>query len=378
MSDAHLAELLGALDLAVFERGTALDLVAIAPLPAWFDRAWGTSRFGVGDALPLDRSAFLRHFLDEAVEWWNERRPGRLSSGPWSESTLDGGLTQFEAMALRAGPRAYLAVERLGARHEQRQAVLQAVRDRNLYLERLMAATEDRFALVDCIVHDLAGPLQGIRGCLSVFEDERGLSDEGRELVQVALRQTEKQETLIADILRQFGPGVASTHDPETGDRYVSDLGACASEVVELMAPSASALGRALELAPSVDPALDSRVSAPVADLERVLVNLVQNALRYAPLGSTVTVDVRGEADAVLASVDDEGAGVDERVRERLFQRRSSGATLGGRAGLGLYFAKRAVESWRGSIGYEPRAVGGTRFWIRIPRADATGPANTR
>jgi signal transduction histidine kinase len=80
-------------------------------------------------------------------------------------------------------------------------------------------------------------------------------------------------------------------------------------------------------------------------------------------------VGVARDGDWQRATVDDRGPGVPAELQASLFERRAAGRRNPGRAGLGLYFTRRAVESWGGRVGFEPRAGGGTRFWFALPAA---------
>jgi signal transduction histidine kinase len=364
---SRLTAVVAAMDVAVFERRSTDDIEPVVDLPAWFVRAWAVDDQTTGTAPTwLARSDFLARFLDEAAELLSAAPEGRLTSGPWSESTLDSGETQFEATAIASGGRQWLIVERLGPRNEQRRASLRSSRERNLFLEQLVAAHEDRFILLDCIVHDMAGPLQGIRGCLELLRYAGSREDVG-EWIERTLRQVEKQEGLIDDVLRYFGPPTAGpTRSEEVTVK--SDVAVCAADVVESLAPSAEAHGKRLALGEDVDPACLLPVTVPATELERVIGNLVLNALRVTPPQSTVVVGVRADGPDVVVTVDDEGPGVPSAQAQAVFERRAR-FTQGGRAGLGLYFARRAVESWGGVIGHFSLGERGSRFWFRLPLA---------
>lgn len=377
VESSRLTALLAAMDVAVFERRSTDDIEPVGDLPAWFVRAWAPDdQTTVTTPAWLSRSDFLAHFLDEAAELLGAAPEGRLASGPWSESTLDAGETQFEATAIASGGRQWLIVERLGPRQEQRRASMQSSRERNLFLEQLVAAHEDRFILLDCIVHDMAGPLQGIRGCLEFLLSAESREERG-EWIERAVRQVQKQEGLIDDVLRYFGPPMGQLA-PSEAVTVKSDVAVCAADVVESLAPSAEAHGKRLALGEDVDPACQFPVTVPSTELERVIGNLVLNALRVTPPQSTVVVGVRTDGPDVVVTVDDEGPGVPSTQTQAVFERRAR-FTQGGRAGLGLYFARRAVEAWGGVIGHFSLGERGSRFWFRLPLArDLGGPASDR
>jgi signal transduction histidine kinase len=139
-------------------------------------------------------------------------------------------------------------------------------------------------------------------------------------------------------------------------------------EVVKALSPAGTAQGIKLQMASSVDVAADWQVVGEQSRLERIIFNLVENALRHSPSGSLVTVALeQAEAD-VLVAVDDQGPGVAPDVIGTLFEKFSQGKGQKGKAGLGLYFCRITVEHWGGAIGCTPRQTGGTRFWFRLPR----------
>ena len=111
-------------------------------------------------------------------------------------------------------------------------------------------------------------------------------------------------------------------------------------------------------------------VKGDPAKLERVISNLIENALRHVPRGSTVRVSVTPEDRFGLVEVSDDGPGVPEEFAGQLFRKLAQGAKGKGKVGLGLYFCKLTVEAWGGTIGYKPSEMGGACFWFRLPRQE--------
>src|SRR5438876_523100 len=111
---------------------------------------------------------------------------------------------------------------------------------------------------------------------------------------------------------------------------------------------------------------------SPLADrraLEQILMNLLDNAVKFTPEGGRVTVLADGTGPAVVLSVLDTGPGIEPRHRPRLFERfyradtgraRESGGT-----GLGLAIVKHLAQAQRGEVGVES-GQGGSRFWVKL------------
>ena len=106
----------------------------------------------------------------------------------------------------------------------------------------------------------------------------------------------------------------------------------------------------------------------------RALVNLIENALKHSPVNAPVDVTARRAGEALEFVVADRGPGVPTVERERIFQPFYRPATTppeaGRGAGLGLSIARGLAEAQGGSVQYEPREGGGSRFILRLPAED--------
>ncbi|HEX6240637.1 MAG TPA: ATP-binding protein [Polyangiales bacterium] len=117
----------------------------------------------------------------------------------------------------------------------------------------------------------------------------------------------------------------------------------------------------------------DVRFIGDERSIEQVLVNLVDNAIKYTPQGGRIGIDVRQDGEQALFEVWDTGPGVPELHRARLFERfyrvdPGRSRDMGG-TGLGLSIVKHLVESMRGEVGMRPRQGGGSVFFVRLPAA---------
>jgi signal transduction histidine kinase len=111
-----------------------------------------------------------------------------------------------------------------------------------------------------------------------------------------------------------------------------------------------------------------STINADPARLERVLDNLIENALSHAGDGGRVEVGFEAAGDNARFFVDDSGPGVPEEFRERVFAKffRVPGTTRQG-SGLGLSIVRDIVRAHGGEVGVESAPLGGARFWFTIP-----------
>ena len=111
--------------------------------------------------------------------------------------------------------------------------------------------------------------------------------------------------------------------------------------------------------------------------LGMALSNLLENAVKYSPPGSTVTATLRGDGDGAVLAVADQGQGVPDDERDRIFEKyyRCAGTSRVPGAGLGLYLTRRIVTAHGGTVGVKNRPEGGALFTVRLPLHD-TLPAD--
>ena len=248
----------------------------------------------------------------------------------------------------------------------QQRLMQQKGNELSLSYQRLVKEIQKKEILLHCIVHDLAGPLMGIRGGFELLASEN-ISEQGRKFLEIGLRQATKQDALIREILQTFSAEVESLEKFNVEPDKAPDAAQAAREVIGALSPAFALNQVKLQLDPAMDSTRDWKVVGEKSRLERVISNLIENALRHSHANSTVTVGCHDEGEKVLVTIDDEGHGIPPEVAPTLFQKFAQGRKGKGKVGLGLYFCRITVEHWGGEIGHAPREQGGTRFWFRLP-----------
>ena len=352
---------------------TILDAVAFVPtaearfrvvgrLPDWFREVVSDT---AEEALDLVATwTFLESFLLDAETVWTTPRPGHVRSGIWIESASAGDELPLEATALRTrdGERV-LILQRVAERFTDQQRTLQQARDLSMQHQHLIKEIEKKEILLHCVVHDLGSPLGAIIACLDTVQPALAEQTDLRTLVDIGLRQARRQEALISQVLDVFRADLDSLREfSPPGDR--PDLRASAVEQVTALAPYADSHGVTLELDIPAQPVW---VSATASRLDRVLANLIDNAVRHAPRGGRVEVVLVPRESSARLEIRDDGPGVPEETQPYLFDKLYQGPS-GGKAGLGLYFCKMMTDRWGGEIGYSPRTQGAC-FWVHLPLA---------
>ena len=238
---------------------------------------------------------------------------------------------------------------------------------RDLTSERQLEQAKTDF--VATISHELRTPLTAVYGAArTLLRPDLQLAEEGRRaLLEMIADQAQRLSDIAAEVL------LASRLD--AGDlplaREPVDAALVAAETVEAMRSRTADVGTlALEIAPAVPLA-----SGDADKLRQIVVNLVDNALKYSPEGTPVAVAVDADERRVRLSVSDRGPGIPRaeqtRVFERFYRVDPHHARAPGGTGLGLYICRELAERMDGSIRLESEEGTGSTFTVELPRADA-------
>jgi K+-sensing histidine kinase KdpD len=248
--------------------------------------------------------------------------------------------------------RMHAEFQRVAAQREQLAAEAQRA-------EVLEQIDRQRAALLRSVSHDLRTPLATIR---TVASDLRSAPDTDcarrDDLLDLVGDEANRLDRIVSNILSlsRIESGALSP------SLQATDLG-------ELVAHSASRLhrlfeGRTVHLNLPEDLPL---VLADYSQIDQVVTNLLENAVRHTPPGTAIDVDVRSTADTVVVTVADDGPGLDPAQRDSLFEAFHSGQRA--TSGIGLAICSAVVEAHGGTIAAGDSPAGGACFTFSLPAA---------
>ena len=254
-----------------------------------------------------------------------------------------------------------LAAGDLGARalEEGPAELAELARSFNTMAAELEELFDARRELVAWASHDLRTPVASLQAMLEAVEDGLAEADDYFPEIQQQVR------TLAARIddlfeLARIDAGALTLELRE------AEVGPLVDSCIRALTVDAALRGVRLELH-----AADARALCEPAKIERVVSNLVTNAIRHTPSDGAVAVLVEPRADGVRISVEDTGEGLEPGAERWMFDRfwRGDRARSGNGAGLGLAIARGLVEAHGGRIWAERRGGGGARVSFTLPAA---------
>jgi signal transduction histidine kinase len=239
-------------------------------------------------------------------------------------------------------------------------------------LRRQQELVRLRDDFVSGVSHELRTPLAQIRLFADLLESGRLATGEQRaRSVRIINEESRRLTWLVENILHfsraQRGAGRIAPQPVEAAPLV--------REIVDAFAPLARAREATFQV--FADPNVVARADADA--LRQILLNLLDNAVKYGPHGQTVAVRVEMRGLALRVAVDDRGPGVPWEERGRVWEpyrrlaRDAEGATGG--SGIGLAVVKDLVELHGGRVGVGEAPGGGARFWFELPYAMHAGPS---
>lgn len=229
--------------------------------------------------------------------------------------------------------------------------------------EALRQADRLKDAFLASVSHDIRTPLTTIRALA------HELIETGDERAHTIVEEADRLNRLVADLLD------------------LSSINAGALPMESEIVAAEDVIGAALQRLSGVTGVDRIQVSIAGDDILavgrfdfrhvlRILVNLLENAIKYSPPPSAVQVEVRADGERLTLAVLDRGPGVPAAEVERIFQpfyRRPGAPPDSSGTGLGLSIARQLARAQGGDVEYEPRSGGGSVFLLHLPAAELTG-----
>lgn len=241
------------------------------------------------------------------------------------------------------------------------------IRDLEHQLDTLEKTSILKSDFVSHVSHELRTPLTSIKAYVEALVDN---SDDPqfiqrKEFLDIVSKETNRLIRIVNDVLDvskiEFG------QRPMT--RTAVDLGTVVAEVFDMLSPALR--DRSVRIEADVPSDLP-RIEGDADLIKQVFINLISNAIKYSPRGTTVTVGAREEAVNVLVSVSDQGVGIpkDEigNVFDKYFRARSQKTSKMEGLGLGLAIVKNIVEQHGGTVRVESKEGSGSTFFFTLPR----------
>jgi len=289
------------------------------------------------------------------------RRVRRLSQ---SMETFQG--TDFSEplpAASRIDDRSDDEIGRLGRTfHRMEERILRQVK-------KLRQTDEMRRELIANVSHDLRTPLASMTGYLETLslKADSLSGEERKQYLEIALRQTQRLGQLVSELFELARLESKEMHvDPEPFP--IAEL---VQDVVQDFQLRAGQAEVQLDARLPEDAQL---VSADIALIQRVLQNLIENAVKHTEQGGSVTIVVEPDQSKVIVRVEDTGCGIPEKDLKRVFDRfyqaqdgeESSEARSGG---LGLAIVKKILDLHGSGVGADSTVGEGSSFWFSLPVA---------
>ena len=235
---------------------------------------------------------------------------------------------------------------------------------RDITERRQMDRMKDEF--VSTVNHELRTPLSSIYGSIRLLNDwtAHRLDEKSAHLLDVAQKNCARLTRLVDDILdlEKIIAGKMDYHLEAVEARSLLQ------DIIDRHVALAERFGIVFRTEFDVDGIF---LNVDPSRFNQALVNLLSNASKFSPAGETVTISAKREGDSVRISVSDNGPGIPDSFREKVFERfaRADGSTtqkVGG-TGLGLNITKTLIEAFGGSISFDTEEGVGTTFYLLLP-----------
>ncbi len=257
----------------------------------------------------------------------------------------------FQADEIHARIKAHLEL------HQQRSRLQESY-------DKLRELESHRDSLVHMVIHDMRSPITVTLGILEMLSNSSSghLDEAKRDLVGMALASTQKLADMVSQLLAVSRLEAGEIHL----DKTQCDLAQTIQTAVQPLTLVSGNRTITVKAQPGINTLCDKNI------VQRIIVNLVGNALKFIPEDGEVKITLSTNHEEARVSVSDNGPGIPKEFHQRIFEKfgqvgSKKNKKLG--TGLGLAFCRLAVEAHGGKIGVKSEVGQGSTFWFTLPLA---------
>ncbi len=232
----------------------------------------------------------------------------------------------------------------------------------NNMLERIQTLIKEMREVTDNIAHDLRSPVTRIRGMAETTLLASQDINEFREMASIVVEESDRLVSMINTILEISKANSGLNDSPKER----ADIKKVVEDAYELFLALAEDKGIGIKLQLPED---SLYVLCNVSDIQRVVANLMDNAIKFTPEGGQVSISVGTDSDNAVIRITDSGIGIPKEdlphIFERFYRGEKSRTTPG--TGLGLSLAKAIINAYKGEITVESTPGKGSTFTVLIP-----------
>jgi signal transduction histidine kinase len=237
------------------------------------------------------------------------------------------------------------------------------ISDYNLQMQNALTALEQSYEenanIMKIVAHDLRAPIGGITIAVSKMLEKFSWSDNDRSTLRLIQNSGKDSLALVSDLLTTHSRSKEIKKEPV-------DMHLLLVYCVSFMRLKAEEKGQRIELDAGYFTVFVNR-----GNIWRVVCNLIANAIKFSPSGTTIKVLMLKKEDNVLITVDDCGIGIPDNMHDKIFdmftKAKRQGTTGEQPFGIGLAISKQIIEMHGGKIWFEGKPVNGTLFHVELP-----------
>jgi signal transduction histidine kinase len=261
-----------------------------------------------------------------------------------------------------------LLVGRNWRRQKKSVAVLtglnKQVREHNKHIQHVLAdleqSHEENSRMMKVVAHDLRNPVGNITTIAIMLLEQLQLTDEHRELLEIL-------QTSASDSLELINSLLHANALQENMVKELLDIHSLLNYCVVLMKFKASEKDQTI-----VFQSVHYKLMLNREKMWRVISNLLANAIKFSPEGSTIEISAHEKERSILIAVKDTGIGIPDDLKDKIFDMFTLAKRKGTAGeepyGMGLAIAKQIVEAHDGTIYFESNRGGGTTFYVELPK----------